>query len=101
MKVQQVKWIGGNGMGFDGIGSNSNNNNDDDSNHGFSRLNLQRLELELDNKVDNSYFMSAIYWDQWFPKAARAMALQGAEILFYSTAIGSEPQDQGLDSRDH
>lgn len=29
------------------------------------------------------------------------MALQGAEILFYPTAIGSEPQDQGLDSRDH
>ena len=29
------------------------------------------------------------------------MVLQGAEILFYPTAIGSEPQDQGLDSRDH
>ncbi|KAK1398609.1 Nitrilase-like protein 1 [Heracleum sosnowskyi] len=43
----------------------------------------------------------AICWDQWFPEAARAMALQGAEILFYPTAIGSEPQDQGLDSRDH
>lgn len=45
--------------------------------------------------------MSAICWDQWFPEAARAMALQGAEILFYPTAIGSEPQDTGLDSRDH
>ncbi|PON65441.1 Carbon-nitrogen hydrolase [Parasponia andersonii] len=43
----------------------------------------------------------AICWDQWFPEAARAMVLQGAEILFYPTAIGSEPQDQGLDSRDH
>lgn len=42
-----------------------------------------------------------ICWDQWFPEAARAMVLQGAEILFYPTAIGSEPQDQGLDSRDH
>ncbi|KAJ4841970.1 hypothetical protein Tsubulata_020128 [Turnera subulata] len=43
----------------------------------------------------------AICWDQWFPEAARVMVLQGAEILFYPTAIGSEPQDTGLDSRDH
>ncbi|GAB2274598.1 hypothetical protein Dimus_009366 [Dionaea muscipula] len=43
----------------------------------------------------------AICWDQWFPEAARAMVLQGAEILLYPTAIGSEPQDDGLDSRDH
>lgn len=33
-----------------------------------------------------------ICWDQWFPEAARAMALMGAEILFYPTAIGSEPE---------
>ena len=32
-----------------------------------------------------------ICWDQWFPECARAMTLQGAEILFYPTAIGSEP----------
>lgn len=32
-----------------------------------------------------------ICWDQWFPEAARAMALMGAEMLFYPTAIGSEP----------
>lgn len=32
-----------------------------------------------------------ICWDQWFPEAARCMALQGAELLFYPTAIGSEP----------
>ncbi|MEE3625515.1 N-carbamoylputrescine amidase [Nitrospirillum sp. BR 11752] len=44
---------------------------------------------------------TAICWDQWFPEAARVMALQGAEILFYPTAIGSEPQDPNLDSRDH
>ncbi|WP_044562672.1 N-carbamoylputrescine amidase [Azospirillum sp. B4] len=44
---------------------------------------------------------TAICWDQWFPEAARVMALQGAEILFYPTAIGSEPQDPTLDSRDH
>lgn len=43
----------------------------------------------------------AICWDQWFPESARAMALQGAEILFYPTAIGAEPQDPGIDSRDH
>ena len=44
---------------------------------------------------------AGICWDQWFPEAARAMALMGAEILVYPTAIGSEPQDSGLDSRDH
>ena len=32
-----------------------------------------------------------ICWDQWYPEAARAMVLEGAEILFYPTAIGSEP----------
>jgi N-carbamoylputrescine amidase len=43
----------------------------------------------------------AVCWDQWFPEAARAMALLGAEILLYPTAIGSEPQDPSLDSRWH
>jgi N-carbamoylputrescine amidase len=42
-----------------------------------------------------------ICWDQWFPEAARIMALMGAEILFYPTAIGSEPQNPAYDSRDH
>lgn len=42
-----------------------------------------------------------ICWDQWFPEAARCMALRGAEILLYPTAIGSEPQDPTLDSREH
>ncbi|XP_028075518.1 N-carbamoylputrescine amidase-like isoform X2 [Camellia sinensis] len=42
-----------------------------------------------------------ICWDQWFPEAAQAMVLQGAKILFYPTAIGFEPQDTRLDSRDH
>jgi N-carbamoylputrescine amidase len=41
-----------------------------------------------------------ICWDQWFPECARAMALMGAEILFYPTAIGSEPHDPELDTRD-
>lgn len=42
-----------------------------------------------------------ICWDQWFPEAARVMALMGAEILFYPTAIGSEPPEPGYDSSDH
>ncbi len=41
-----------------------------------------------------------ICWDQWFPEAARAMVLAGADILFYPTAIGSEPQDARLDTKD-
>ena len=40
-----------------------------------------------------------ICWDQWFPESARAMALQGAEVLLYPTAIGSDPPIPG-DSRD-
>src|SRR5690606_3264946 len=40
-----------------------------------------------------------ICWDQWFPEAARAMALLGAELLFYPTAIGSEPNAPELDTR--
>ena len=42
-----------------------------------------------------------ICWDQWFPEAARAMVLKGADILFYPTAIGSEIQAPDLDSKDH
>ncbi len=42
-----------------------------------------------------------ICWDQWFPEAARCMALMGADVLLYPTAIGSEPQDASIDSRDH
>jgi N-carbamoylputrescine amidase len=38
---------------------------------------------------------AAICWDQWYPECARAMALQGAEILLYPTAIGSEPEEAG------
>jgi N-carbamoylputrescine amidase len=41
-----------------------------------------------------------ICWDQWFPEAARAMALMGAQVLFYPTAIGSEPHDASLDTRE-
>ncbi|HBP62764.1 MAG TPA: N-carbamoylputrescine amidase [Desulfosporosinus sp.] len=42
-----------------------------------------------------------VCWDQWYPEAARCMALMGAELLFYPTAIGSEPEDGSLDSKDH
>lgn len=47
-------------------------------------------------------FGVGICWDQWFPEGARAMALMGAEALFYPTAIGSEPPPAPpVDSRDH
>jgi len=55
-------------------------------------------------KVFNTKFAKlgvAICWDQWFPETARAMALMGAEILMYPTAIGSEPHDPSLDSSAH
>ena len=39
-----------------------------------------------------------ICWDQWYPEAARAMTLMGAEVLMYPTAIGSEPHDADLDT---
>ena len=39
-----------------------------------------------------------VCWDQWYPETARAMMLMGAEILFYPTAIGSEPHDADLDT---
>jgi len=42
-----------------------------------------------------------VCWDQWYPEAARCMALKGAELLFYPTAIGSEPGDATVDSKDH
>jgi N-carbamoylputrescine amidase len=41
---------------------------------------------------------AGICWDQWFPEAARAMMLQGADILLYPTAIGSEPENPALDT---
>ncbi len=42
-----------------------------------------------------------ICWDQWFPECARSMALSGAEVLLYPTAIGSEPPEPGYDSQPH
>lgn len=43
---------------------------------------------------------AGICWDQWFCESARALALKGAEIIFYPTAIGSEPEI-GVDSKEH
>ncbi len=42
-----------------------------------------------------------ICWDQWFPETARCLAVMGAEILFFPTAIGTEPRNPTHDSRDH
>lgn len=43
----------------------------------------------------------AICWDQWFPETARSLALMGAEMLLYPTAIGSEPPAPGYNSQPH
>jgi len=43
----------------------------------------------------------AICWDQWFPETARVLALMGAEMLLYPTAIGSEPPAPGYNSQPH
>lgn len=44
---------------------------------------------------------AAICWDQWFPETARVLALRGAEVICYPTAIGSEPHDPNYDSSGH
>ena len=44
---------------------------------------------------------AAICWDQWFPEAARCLALQGAELIVYPSAIGSEPADPDYQSLGH
>ena len=43
---------------------------------------------------------AGICWDQWFPETARSLALMGAELIFYPTAIGSEPEIK-IDSKEH
>ncbi|OYD23057.1 N-carbamoylputrescine amidase [Oceanimonas baumannii] len=42
-----------------------------------------------------------ICWDQWFPETARSLALMGAELIFFPTAIGTEPQDPTINSQPH
>lgn len=44
---------------------------------------------------------AAVCWDQWFPEAARILALKGADVICYPTAIGSEPHDASIHSLDH
>jgi len=44
---------------------------------------------------------ATVCWDQWFPEAARILALKGADVICYPTAIGSEPHDPAINSRDH
>ena len=55
------------------------------------------------NPIDTAYgrIGVAVCWDQWFPEAARALVLKGAEFLVYPTAIGSEPGSPALDSMEH
>lgn len=43
----------------------------------------------------------AVCWDQWFPEVARCLVLDGAELLLYPTAIGSEPPDPAVDTSGH
>jgi N-carbamoylputrescine amidase len=43
---------------------------------------------------------AGICWDQWYPECARAMMLLGAELLLYPTAIGTEPENPELDTKD-
>ncbi|THG22258.1 hypothetical protein TEA_006606 [Camellia sinensis var. sinensis] len=66
-------------------------------------LGLYRKSHILDGPgyQEKFYFNSGDTGFKWFPEAARAMVLQGAEILFYPTAIGFDPQDTRLDSHDH
>ena len=59
---------------------------------GFQVFSLKRYRFEVG---------VGICWDQWFLEAARSMALMGADVSLYPTAIGSEPQDPTLDSSDH
>ena len=51
-----------------------------------------------DDNGQNVRIGVGICWDQWYPEVARVMALEGAEVLLYPTAIGSEPYDAELDT---
>jgi N-carbamoylputrescine amidase len=71
-------------------------------NTGFKVWNVSSAPAREETNKDSSKSCTAgvgICWDQWYPECARAMALMGAELLLYPTAIGSEPHDPGLDTR--
>ncbi|UAK24526.1 N-carbamoylputrescine amidase [Sphingomonas nostoxanthinifaciens] len=48
--------------------------------------------------IESATLGVGVCWDQWYPETARAMMLMGAQVLFYPTAIGSEPHDTSLDT---
>ncbi len=50
-------------------------------------------------QVDQAKFGFPTCWDQWFPELARAYSLQGAEVIVYPTAIGSEPDHPDFDTQ--
>ena len=52
-------------------------------------------------KTKHATIGCGICWDQWFPETARSLALRGAEVMFFPTAIGSEPQNAEIDSAGH
>ena len=52
----------------------------------------------LERAAERSTLGVGVCWDQWYPETARAMMLMGADILFYPTAIGTEPHDPDLDT---
>jgi N-carbamoylputrescine amidase len=71
-------------------------------NTGFKTWPVSSAAAREETRQDSSKSYSCgvgICWDQWYPECARAMALMGADMLFYPTAIGSEPHDPGLDTR--
>jgi len=53
------------------------------------------------SKIYQFTFGIGICWDQWFPETSRCLALLGAEMIFFPTAIGSEPQDPTIHSKHH
>ncbi len=50
------------------------------------------------NGPDRTKLGVGVCWDQWYPETARALMLMGSDVLFYPTAIGSEPHDTSLDT---
>ena len=67
----------------------------------MSELVFAATQMACDWDTRHARLGVGICWDQWFPEAARAMALMGAEALLYPTAIGSEPHIDKFDSSDH
>ena len=60
---------------------------------------LTTLPLGDDSTESHAQLGCPTCWDQWFPELARAYSLEGAEVLVYPTAIGSEPDHPGFDTR--